>query len=289
MTADGLAPPPAAADVTAAGWLGRLDADFAVRGGRTVMARSAHQGPLRLQKLLYPERSDSAQAILLHPPGGVVQGDRLIYRLTLDAGARVLFTTPGAGKFYGRGTQSAVVSVKLRVVAQAAAEWFPQETILFDGARVCSGVEVEIETGGQFSGWEILCFGRAAAGERFVRGRWQQHLHVTIDGRPVWFEQCDMPGGDARLDTVCGLASQPVCGTFIVAGYGGVPLPLEALRAEAVAAPAQAGVSALPDVLVARYLGDSAEVARGYFSRLWQLIKPALQGREFVPPRIWST
>lgn len=287
MTAGGLARVPPGGAST--GWLGRLDLDFELRSGRTVLARTAHRGPLRVQKLLYPEHPDSAQAILLHPPGGVVQGDRLEYRLKLAAGARVQFTTPGAGKFYGGGTQLASVSVKLMVAAQAAAEWFPQEAILFDGARVRSGIEIEIDTGGQFSGWEILCFGRTAAGERFDHGHWQQQLRLCVDGRPLWFEQCTLSGGDERLDAASGLAGQPVCGTFIVAGYGGLALPLDVLRAEAVAPPAQVGISALPEVLVARYLGDSAETARRYFSKLWRVLKPALQGRAFVAPRIWST
>ena len=47
---------------------------------------------------------------------------------------------------------------------------------------------------------------------------------------------------------------------------------------------------ALPDVLVARYLGRSTEEAAYIIScALWQLLRPALLGRGACTPRIWST
>lgn len=48
-------------------------------------------------------------------------------------------------------------------------------------------------------------------------------------------------------------------------------------------------VSQLREVLVCRYLGDSAEQARAGFIEAWRLLRPALWGIEATPPRIWST
>jgi urease accessory protein len=45
----------------------------------------------------------------------------------------------------------------------------------------------------------------------------------------------------------------------------------------------------LPGLLIARYLGHSSEAARAWFSQLWHLLRPALLGREAIPPRIWNT
>ncbi len=271
------------------GWLGRLQLGFEQDDGRTLLRHRVHQGPLRVQKLLYPEHPDTAQVILLHPPGGVVHGDRLEYELQLGAGARVQFTTPGANKFYGGGSRTATSNVHLHIAARAGAEWFPQETILFDGALARTSLAVEIETGGRFGGWEIICFGRAAAGERFDRGHWQQKLSISVDGRPLWFEQASLRGGDPRFDAPAGLDGHAVCGTFVIAGHGDMTLPMEALREQAAEPPAQYGICALPEVFVARYLGDSAEDARRYFSALWTVLRPGLCGRAFVPPRIWRT
>jgi urease accessory protein len=63
---------------------------------------------------------------------------------------------------------------------------------------------------------------------------------------------------------------------------------LAACRAVSAASGAGA-VTRLPEALVARYRGDSAHAARTYFATLWRLLRPALAGREAVPPRIWNT
>jgi urease accessory protein len=45
----------------------------------------------------------------------------------------------------------------------------------------------------------------------------------------------------------------------------------------------------LPGLLVARCLAGEALLARGWLIDLWKLLRPALLGREAVPPRIWNT
>ena len=67
------------------------------------------------------------------------------------------------------------------------------------------------------------------------------------------------------------------------------PALLAACRAIAPADSAEWAITALPGVLVARYLGDSSEAARHWFVALWQLLRPALLGRAAILPRIWTT
>jgi urease accessory protein len=45
----------------------------------------------------------------------------------------------------------------------------------------------------------------------------------------------------------------------------------------------------LPGLLLARCLAAEALHARAWLIDLWRLLRPALLGREAVPPRIWST
>lgn len=270
-------------------WRGRLHLELEHVDGRTRMRRQWHEGPLRVQKLLYPEYPDTAEITLLHPPGGLVQGDQLEIYLHLDSHVRAQFTTPGATKFYGGGVRKASCDVLIYIAADALVEWFPQETILFDGALGSATLSVEIEPGGRFSGWDVLCFGRTASGERFDHGRWHQRLRITVDGIPQWIEQSTLEGGDPRFASPAGFDGCSVCGTFFVAGHGDTRLPMEQLRVHSADPPAVYGVSALPEMLVARYLGNSVESARRYFSALWTELRPLLMDRPFVPPRIWST
>jgi urease accessory protein len=49
------------------------------------------------------------------------------------------------------------------------------------------------------------------------------------------------------------------------------------------------GITALPGLLVARYLGDNSEAARLWFAELWKVLRPACCGRPAVIPRILNT
>jgi len=62
-------------------WHARLHLGFARRGERTVLQDNRHQGPLRVQKALYPEGDGFCPAILLHPPSGIAGCAPLATRL----------------------------------------------------------------------------------------------------------------------------------------------------------------------------------------------------------------
>src|SRR3954466_3528818 len=113
-------------------WKARLALDFAFQDGKTALARKSHDGPLVVQKPLYPEGGAICHAIVVHPPGGIAGGDELALSASIGEGAAVLLTTPGAAKWYRsagpRAKQTVVFDVK------GMLEWLPQETIVFDGA-----------------------------------------------------------------------------------------------------------------------------------------------------------
>jgi urease accessory protein len=52
---------------------------------------------------------------------------------------------------------------------------------------------------------------------------------------------------------------------------------------------ALAGLTWMPQLLVGRYLGYSAEAARNWLAALWETLRPAVAGRAAQRPRIWNT
>src|SRR5690606_7017903 len=111
---------------------------------------------------------------------------------------------------------------------------------------------------------------------------------------PVWMERGHIDGGSRLLESAAGLAGQPVSGTFVV-GASAERLA-SALRAGLIGAcravtPAsgRGAITRLPHGWVARYLGERSDAAHDYFSRLWEVMRPALLGRRAEPPRIWRT
>lgn len=273
-------------------WHAALHLAFARTGERTVLRDNRHHGPLRVQKALYPEGEGVCQAIVLHPPSGIAGGDHLLISATVGAGAHAQLTTPGAGKWYRSGGPEASQRIELTVEEGAALEWLPQETIVFDGARARMETRVRLAADSRFIGWDILCLGRAAAGERFEHGRFDLLCRVERGGAPIWLERGGFDGADPMLASPAGWAGHGVGGTLLCA-FPDLPRQaaglLEALRAIAPSDGASHGITALPGVLVARYLGDNSEAARLWFARLWQTLRPACCGRPAVPPRIWNT
>lgn len=273
-------------------WHAALHLAFARTGERTVLRDNRHHGPLRVQKALYPEGEGVCQAIVLHPPSGIAGGDHLQIFATVGAGAHAQLTTPGAGKWYRSGGPEASQRLELTVEEGAALEWLPQETIVFDGARARMETRVRLAADSRFIGWDILCLGRAAAGERFEHGRFDLLCRVERGGAPIWLERGGFDGADPMLASPAGWAGHGVGGTLLCA-FPDLPRQaaglLEALRAIAPSDGASHGITALPGVLVARYLGDNSEAARLWFARLWQTLRPACCGRPAVPPRIWNT
>ena len=271
------------------GWQARLALGFERRRERTVLVRCEHCGPLRVQKALYPEGPAVCQAIILHPPGGIAGGDGLDIALLAGAGAHAQLTTPGAGKWYRSGGRRASQSLHLRVDAQAIVEWLPQETIVFDGAEAAMQTRIELAAGALYCGWEILCLGRTASGERFAHGRLDLSTRIEQGGRPLWIEPGGLRGGSPWLDAAAGLGGLPVSATLLLAGRAVEPEWLAACRALPLAAGLRAGVTALPGVLVARCLAPASEPAKEWLLGVWQRLRPLALLRAAVPPRIWST
>ena len=271
-------------------WRARLDLRFARRDAATILAASRHEGPLRIQKALYPEGRAICHAIVLHPPSGIAGGDRLEIDVDVGADAEVLLTTPGAGKWYRSAGPEATQTLTFRVGEGAGLEWLPQESIVFDGARAGMSARVELAATARFFGWDILCLGRRASSEQFRHGALALATRIERDSRPIWLERGRLDGGSALFDSPAGLAGFSVVGTLLATGADLDPATLAECRAiEADEAGARHGLSALPDLLVARYLGHSSEAARGWFAGLWQVLRPTYMGRAAVAPRIWNT
>jgi urease accessory protein len=268
-------------------WRAALALTYEQRGGRTVLAQRRHEGPLVVQKPLYPEGDAVCHTILVHPPGGIAGGDELHVDAHAGVSAHVLLTTPAAGKWYRSAGAWAQQRVVLAAAAKACVEWLPQETILFDGARANIETHVDLAEDASFIGWDVLCLGRAGSGERFVHGECRLRTRVMRAGKPLWFERALIAAGGLFCTSPAGLGGHTVFGTLLAAGAR-VDELVSVCRSERAAVGAT-GVTRVPGVIIARYLGDSSEAARMYFQRLWKQIRPALTGRDAHEPRIWKT
>ncbi len=160
-------PAPCPAPSNDSSWLAKLELKIERVGPRSVLARRRHSGPLMVQKPFYPEGEGCVHLVIVHPPGGIADGDRLMLDTDVGAGAHALLTTPGAAKWYKCPLGTAEQRISFRVDAGGVLEWLPQETILFDATRARLSTEVNLAAEASYAGWDIVCFGRTAAAERF--------------------------------------------------------------------------------------------------------------------------
>ena len=274
--------------VVASGWRAQLDLGYRRLGERTVLTKRVHTGPLVVQKSLYPEGDAVCQNVIIHPPGGIVGGDALAVNVDAGPCTHVQLTTPGAAKCYRSGGAFARQRVRLRAARGAVVEWLPQETIIFDASKIELELSIELFDDARFLGWDVVCLGRTAAGERFDHGALRQRLTLTRDGIPVFAERAVLSGGAPLLRSPVGLHGNPVFGTFLAAAPIVTHAMLESCRQVSVMA-GEGAVTRLPGVVIARYRGASAAAARHYFVDLWRKLRPALALRAAVPPRIWAT
>ena len=270
-------------------WEARLALEYERRAERTVLARRSHSGPLRVQRDLYPEGEGTCHTIVVHPPGGIAGGDTLAVSAKLGERCAALLTTPGAGKWYRTQAASARQTLDFDVSAGGSLEWLPQETILFDGAVAQMKTTVRLGGDGVYTGWEILCFGRAASGQKFVSGLLTQQTEIFAGGARLWAERVRVEGDDPLFASPVGLAGRGVCATLLAAGRDIPNDVLAACRDVPAGESALSGVTRLPRLLIARWLGDSGEDARRHFAAIWGVLRPLMKQSAAVEPRIWST
>ncbi len=298
-------------------WQASLEIAVKKTARGSVVKHSEHKGPLYIQKAFYPEGRDVAHLYILHPPGGLVSGDKLHIKIDAHSNSKVLITTPGAGRVYkaraDKSLQEQVVT--LSVGDNASIEWLPLETILYPNANTRLDTVIKLSDSATFIGWDICCLGLPACNQFFDRGSLQQCLQIEVAGRVKLRERVVLNDSnrDLLIDSV-GFANRPVNALMVAGPYlitkNSIDEDAELLKlidrlrqhctltaktlihsrnsAREQQAPL-CSVSVSGDFLLIRYLGDDCEQARLLFTQCWQDIRPQLLGVAPCPPRIWST
>jgi len=274
-------------------WQANLSLEFrAGAEGRTVLQHVSHEGPLRVQRAFYPRNTKACHVYWLHPPGGLVNGDRIDIDVTAGDDSNVLLTTPSAGRIYrslGQGLKQRQ-QVQLTLAACATLDWLPQETLVFDGADTELGLRIDCSVGSRFVAWDIVCLGRPAAQERFTRGRLRQCIEVWRDARCIYNERWHIEGDDVALTAPWGWRGCHTQGCLLAQMTldGDMMQQLRLLLGIEQHVMGAFTLTQRMGLVLVRYLGNAVSEARQGFSRVWQFLH-RLQHRDVVVPRIWAT
>ena len=273
-------------------WHARLDIGYTLQGDKT-LARFSHSGPLRILQSLYPEGDAVCHNVLVHPPGGLVGGDKLDIAVTAAAGSHGLITTPGATRFYQSLGESALQRTHIKLAAGARAEWLPQEALCYSGCLAENHLTLVLAPGAELMGWDVTALGLPSADQPFVQGSFCQHIELP----GVWLERARIRADDQLLlNSPLGLAGQRCIATlFFVAGsklerprrQQALDLARQVMDAHTLHKLAGA-TSPDAQVVVVRVLAPLVEPAMGLLKQIWKTWRQHFWGKAAPNPRIWS-
>jgi len=262
---------------------GELRVGLRVRDGKTALSDFRQVGCLKA-RFPRPEEAGWMSVATMNISGGVAAGDQLDLDFHFSSGARASISAQAAERFYRAlpDSEPARVRTTITVEESAAAEWLPQETILFDRCALDRVLTVNLAEDAWFLGVESLVFGRAAMGERVQRGEISDTIRVRRGGRLVLHDAIRLSGaveGTLARPAVA-RGANAVATIFYVAPNA--PARLEELRHALANAPAECGASAWDGMLVARILAESSAALRTAVIAGLEILR---DGRPL--PRMW--
>ncbi len=265
---------------------GALRLDVGRRAEATRLLGLRQEGCL---KLLFPRRETGAalEGVLVNSSGGVAACDRLHSTVRCREGASLLLTTQAAERCYRArpGEASATIDVSIRLDADAALEWLPQETILFDCAALVRRLRVEMHDTARLLLAECRVFGRVGSGEIVRSLAFEDRIEIVRAGRLILLDSLRIDGDAHELleRRAVGNGATAAATVILVAADARDRLGRVRALLDEVADP-DAGASAWDGMLVVRMVGRDAARQRACLVRVLETLR---DGRPL--PRVWRS
>ncbi len=241
--------------------------------------RHLHEsGSLRV-RFPSPE-GDGLSAVFVNTAGGVAGGDRFDIEIATGEGARLSVTTAAAEKVYRAQGPAAELNIALKLAADSHLSWLPQETILFDRARIARRIDIDLAESASLLLCEIVVFGRAAMGERLLQGEFVDRWRVRRGGRLVFAETVRLDGniGEKLAQPAIAKGGVAIGTALIVPGDAAL---VERIRELSPSLSGEVGISSWNGFAMARFCAqDAARLRADMMAVLGRASGVAL-------PRLW--
>jgi len=245
------------------------------------------QSPIRI---LFPRTGGSTaeEAVLINTAGGIAGGDRLETCVTALAKAAIAVTSQAAEKVYRALNQPAQIETKLKACDAAKLAWLPQETIVFNWARLNRETQIELSSGAELLALEWLVLGRAAHGEEVVGGYITDSWRVRKDGRLIWADTFRVTDGIfPHLHRKALLSDWKALATLIYFGRD-LEARLELLRGVAASLGCRCAVTSVGGLIIVRLAAKMSSDLRIALRSFLQQFSQAFGPGPFRVPKMWS-
>jgi len=277
-------PPPRAGEGT-----DRADAVFAANravgslafsvkqvAGKTRRAMVHEAGSLRVRCPGAP--AAELEAVLINTAGGLAGGDRFTLDIAAERNTRLVVTTAAAEKVYRTLGPDSIIDVKLDVAAGATLAWLPQETILFNRARMSRSIDVSLAPDALLFLAEAIVFGRSGMGETVEEGALTDRWRVRRAGRLIYAETVRLDGAIAErlAEPTVAKGGVAIATVLIVPGDDATVAAVRALACEG-----DVGASAWNGLAAVRLCANDAVALRRDLVHVMTAVRGSL-------PRIWT-
>jgi urease accessory protein len=229
--------------------VGRIALTAEYGRGITQRKRLHESGGLRMH---FPgTRKRELEAVLINTGGGIAGGDRFDIDIAVGDKARLAVSSAAAEKVYRSLGPDACIAIRLGAGHDATIGWLPQETILFDGARLHRTIDIDLADDARLVFAEAVIFGRTGMGEAVEQGFLFDRWRVRRGGALVFAESVRLDGGIAAKLGEAAVAKGGVAIATVLIVPGNAET-IEPLRAPSPPFRAEVGTSAWNGVAVAR-------------------------------------
>jgi urease accessory protein len=241
-------------------------------------------------RIMFPRTGSRAveEAVIINTGGGVAGGDRLECSVAALPDASIAVTTQAAEKVYRALYEPARVATRLKALRSAKLAWLPQETIVFNWARLHRTTEIELFSGAELLALEWLVLGRAAHGEVVDGGSITDSWRVKKDGRLIWADSFRIT--DEIFPQVTRKALLANCKAVATLIYFGPYLEkrLDCLREIIPSLGCNCAATLVSGLIVVRFATKESFDLKLALRSFLQQFGPELGSGPFQVPKMWS-
>jgi urease accessory protein len=245
------------------------------------------QSPIRV---LFPRTGGAAaeEAVLINTAGGVAGGDRLECSVTALGNASIAVTSQAAEKIYRALDEPARITTTLKASNTARLAWLPQETIVFNQARVIRETQIVLSPGAELLALEWLVLGRAAHGEKMRAGQITDTWRIKKDGRLIWADSFRVT--DEIFPHLSRSALLSDCSAVATLLYFGLDpnQRLQSVRDVLPSLECQCAATLVGGLIVARFAAKDSSNLKSALRNFLQQFSKELGPGPFRVPKMWS-
>ena len=202
--------------------------------GRTVLAEQSFRAPYHLSKPYWDTDARTLLVQVVNPTAGILSGDRLESKITVEAGASLLTTTPSASRVFKMTDGRAECRQHFDVGAGGWLEVLPEPLVPHRGSTYHQATHIDVAPSGGLFFVDQLMPGRVAHGEAWEWSKLVLETTLRFGGELILRERFDQTGAELKaLSALAGSGPHACFGNALLIGEASADSPrwLDAVRA----------------------------------------------------------